>query len=450
MSTGVAPRQIGCLGQGEGISFIGNRWHGFKQMKQILAVILAIHFGLVLFAAEKTPFNVRDYGAKGDGLAKDTVAIQKALDACATAGGGTVLVPDGIYLTGSLVLHADTTLQLGARASLMGSADVTDYPLVTVRWEGEFSEGHRALISATDAANVAIVGTGSVFGPPVSLSRLRNPRGPALIELTGCTNALLQDFTTQYQHLWSIHLLYCQHLTARHLTVRSVNANGDGLDVDSCADVAIEQCDINTGDDAIALKSGRGLTAQQLGRPTQNVVIQDCCLQSSIYAGLALGTEMSGGIRNVTIQNCIISGRQNAIFIKSRAGRGGFMADISCENITVLKSPTFIGIDLLKRGIQATDPVPGEVEQWPFVHNLTFRHVHVQDVADLVKGTSIPPARPLDGFTLGDISGTCSHAISIANMTNVNLSAIKVTGFSGALVTAQNSQGIGLDGSAAN
>lgn len=412
--------------------------------------MLALNFGLALFAAEKKPLNVCDFGAKGDGIAKDTGAIQKALDACAAAGGGTVLVPDGLYLTGSLTLNADTTLQLAAHASLIGSSDVSDYPLVTVRWEGEFREGHRALISATNAANVSIIGSGSIFGPPASLSRLRNPRGPALIELTGCTNASLKDFTTQYQHLWSIHLLYCNHFTARNLTVRSVNANGDGLDVDSCDDVAIEQCDINTGDDAISLKSGRGLAAQQLGRPTQNVVIRDCCLQSSIYAALGLGSEMSGGIRNVKIQNCVISGRQNAIFIKSREGRGGFINDISCENITVLKSPTFIGIDLLKRGIQATDPVPGDLEKWPFVHNLTFKHVQVQDVADLVKGTSIPLARPVDGFTLTDISGTCSHAISIANMTNVNLSAIKVTGFTGALVSAQNAQGTGLDNSAAN
>jgi hypothetical protein len=158
---------------------------------------------------------------------------------------------------------------------------------------------------------------------------------------------------------------------------------------------------------------------------------------------------MSGGIRNVKIQNCVIAGRQNAIFIKSRDGRGGFMENISGENITVLKSPTFIGIDLEKKGIQATDPVPGDVEKWARVQNISFKNVRVQEVAELVAGKNIPAARPMDGFTLTDISGTCARAISLANMTNVKLSGIHVTGFAGPLITTENVKGVGLDDSAA-
>jgi polygalacturonase len=359
-------------------------------------------------------------------------------------------VPEGIYLTGSLVLGANTTLQLATHASLVGSPDIADYPLVNIRWEGEFCQGHRALICAENAANIAITGGGSVFGPPSALSRLRNPRGPALIELAGCTNAVLENFTTQYQQLWSIHLLFCKNFTARGLTVRSVGANGDGFDVDSCDGVLIERCDINTGDDAISLKSGRGLAAQNLARPTQNVAIRDCRLHSSIYAALGFGTEMSGGIRNVKLENCIVSGKQNAIFIKSRDGRGGFMENISGENLTVLKSPTFIGFDLMNKGIQASDPVPGDVEKWPRVQNLSFKKIHVQDVAELVAGKNVPTARPMDGFTLTDISGTCARGLVLANMTNVKLSSIRVTGFTGPLVTKENVTGAALDDSASN
>ena len=418
-------------------------------MKKLIALVVVLNLVVAVgCAAEKPSLNVLDFGAKGNGVTNDTAAIQKALDACGENGGGTVLVPEGVYLTGSIILHANTTLQLASRANLLGSPDIADYPVVNVRWEGEFREGHRALISATDAANVTITG-GAIFGPPLPLGKLRNPRGPVLIELTGCTNAVLENFTTQYQQLWSIHLLFCKNLTARNLTIRTVNANGDGLDVDSCDGVLIERCDINTGDDAIALKSGRGLAAQQLARPTQNVVIRDCRLQSSIYAAIGLGTEMSGGIRNVKIQNCVISGRQNAIFIKSRDGRGGFMENISGENLTVLKSPTFIGIDLMKKGIQATDPVPGDVEKWPRVQNISFKNIRVQEVAELVAGTNVPAARPMDGFTLTDISGTCARAISLANMTNVKLSGIRVTGFAGPLITTENVKGVGLDDSAA-
>jgi polygalacturonase len=416
-------------------------------MKTLLALAMALNVTAAILAADRVPLNVLDFGAKGDGMTKDTAALQKALDACGEAGGGTVMVPEGIYLTGGLILHANTTLQLASRANLLGSPDIADYPIVNVRWEGEFREGHRALLFATNAANVTITG-GAIFGPPLPLGKLRNPRGPVLIELTGCTNAVLENFTTQYQQLWSIHILFCKNLTARNLIIRTVNANGDGMDVDSCDGVTIERCDINTGDDAISLKSGRGLAAQNLARPTQNVVIRDCRLQSSIYAALGFGTEMSGGIRNVKIQNCVLSGRQNCIFIKSRDGRGGYMENIAGENLTVLKSPTFIGIDLIKKGLQATDPVPGDLDKWPRVQNLSFKHVRVQDVADLIDGVNVPPARPVDGFTLADISGTCSRAISIANMTNVNFSAVKVTGFTGALVKADNVHGTGLDISA--
>ena len=418
-------------------------------MKMLIALVAVL--GCLAgngFAAEKQTLNVLDFGAKGDGVTKDTAAIQKALDACGTNGGGTVSLPDGIFLTGSLILHANTTLQLAQRASLLGSPDIADYPLENVRWEGEFREGHRALLSASNAANVTING-GVIFGPPITLGKLRMPRGPVLVELSSCTNALLENFTTQYQQLWSIHVLFCKNFTARALTIRTVNANGDGIDVDSCDGVLIDRCDINTGDDAISLKSGRGLAAQNLSRPTQNVVIRNCRLQSSIYAALGFGTEMSGGIRDVKIQNCVLAGRQNCIFFKSRDGRGGYMENISGDNLVVLKSPTFLGFDLLKKGIQATDPVPGDIDKWPRVHNISFKNVSVQDVAELVDGTNIPSARPLDGFTLSDISGTCGRAITIANMTNVIFSNIHVSGFEGPLVMAQNVKGTGLNGAAA-
>jgi polygalacturonase len=396
-------------------------------------------------AADPTPYNVRTFGAKGDGATKDTAALQSALDACATNGGGIVQVPAGAYLTGSLVLGPNTTLQLDAQATLNGSPDIADYPIINTRWEGEFRDGHCALLSASNADHVTIAGPGGIVGPPPALSHLRNPRGPVIIELTGCTNAVLKNFSSQYQQLWSVHLLFCQHLIATNLTLRTTGANGDGFDVDSCRDVLIENCDVNTGDDAISLKSGRGLAAQNLGRPCEDITIRDCKLVSSLYAALGLGTEMSGGIRNVRLENCVIAGHQNAIFIKSRDGRGGYMENITGENLTVNPSPTFIGIDLVKKGIQATDPVPGDVEKWARVGNLTFNHIRLNQVTELIAGKNIPPQRPLDGLTLTDITGTCGRGISLANMVNVKLADLKVTGYTGPLVTVDNVKGTGLD-----
>ena len=390
-------------------------------------------------------FNVRDFGAVGDGRTKDTAAIQKTLDACAAAGGGTVVVPEGVYLTGSVALGSNTTLKLEARANVVGSPDAADYPLVRVRWEGEFADGHRALISAEKVDRVALLGPGAILGPPLGLGQLRHPRGPPLIELAEATNVTLDGFSTQYQRLWSIHLLFCRNLIARNLVIRSALSNGDGIDVDSCRDVLIEHCDINTGDDAISLKSGRGLAALRLARPTENVVIKDCTLVSSMFAGIGFGTEMSGGIRNVRIENCTLSGHQNGIFIKSRNGRGGYFEDITGEHLTVLNSPTFLAIDLVNKGIQATDPVPGTVEQWARCHQIRFHDVRVSNVAALVLAKNVPRDRPIDGLSLTDISGTCGRAIALAHATNVELGRIAVTGFQGPLVTAEDVTGSGLD-----
>jgi polygalacturonase len=259
------------------------------------------------------------------------------------------------------------------------------------------------------------------------------------------TDVRFDGFTTQYQQLWAIHLLFCRNLSARNLVIRSINFNADGIDVDSCEDVLIERCHIDTGDDAISLKSGRGMEAVRLARPTQNVVIRDCTLISSSFAGLGLGTEMSAGIRNVTVENCLIMGHQNGIFIKSRDGRGGFMENIAFKDLIVMNSPTLVGINLVNKGIQASEPVTGNPDKWASVRNISFSNIQVNNLAELVSADNIPFQRPLDGLTFSNITGTCRRGITLSNSTNVHLAAINVTGFQGPLLMLENVKGTGLN-----
>jgi polygalacturonase len=410
----------------------------------VFSAVFCLAQGLFYDTAQAKEYNVRSFGAIGDGTNMETTAFQKALDACAANGAGTVIVPAGHYLIGSIVLGNNTILRLEHGADLIASSNIADYPITQVRFEGEFVAGHQALIYAKNEKDIAITGEGSITGPPLSISRLRNPRGPVLIETCGCTNVILEGFTTQYERLWSIHPLFCQNLTIKNLTIRSVGLNGDGIDVDSCRNVLIDHCDINTGDDAISLKSGRGESAARMDRPTQNVTIKDCTLVSSIFAAIGIGTELSGGISNTVIEDCILSGHQNGIFMKSRDGRGGYIKNFTGKNLTIHDSPTFLGIQLLDKGIQATDPVSGDPEEWTQVSNIHFQHIRVDNVNYLLRAREVPPERPIDGFSLADIQGTCEHALNMANMKNVTLSDIKVTNYQGPLLTESHVEGTGL------
>lgn len=411
----------------------------------ILVALIQITDGAGLAQASKPAaiFRVRQFGAVGDGVTKDTAAFQKALDACA-GGGGTVLVPAGKYLIGSIQLHGRTTLVLEKGAELVGSPDPDDYPLISVRYEGEMVQGRRALISAEDADDISIFGPGTISGD-TKIGMLRNPRGPVMVELVNCKNVLLDGFTDRYRRLWSIHLLFCQNVVARNLTIRTSQSNGDGIDVDSTNHVLIENCDIDTGDDCISLKSGRGMSAVKLAKPTEDVLIRNCTFASD-FAGIGIGSEMSGGIRNVEIQNCDFTDGANAIYIKGRIGRGGYFENIHGQNFNV-STRAFLGVDLRDSGIIGSDPVAGEAGV-PHARNISFKNVNV-DVEVLVDGGRVLPGKWIDGLSLSDISGTCRRGITLANAENVSLSNIDVRGYSGAFLTTQNVSGSGLDGAAA-
>jgi polygalacturonase len=415
-------------------------------------------------------FNVRDYGAKGDNTTKDTAAFQQALEACKAAGGGEVIVPAGNYLLGSVEMYSDTTLRLEKDVFVVESPDLADYPLIDGKFEGEKTKVHRGLIYAENAKNITIAGPGG-FSACSAIAPQRNPRAPVVIELVSCDHATLDGFNLQYDRtvrtdIWCIHPMYCTNLTAKNLYIRSQGTNGDGIDVDSCSGVLVDNCDISAGDDAISLKSGRGMDAVRTAKPTENVLIKNSTLASVHYAALGIGTEISGGVRNVRIENCTISGVQNAIFIKSRDGRGGYMESIVGENLIVEKSPTFIGIDLMSKGIAGLEPVPGDVDMWTRVQNITFKNVKLNDVGYIVqvqKGTGravtnpttqepnlgVAAARPIDGFTLENVTGTAQHGFVLLNMKNVHFSGINVTGYTGPLYTLTNVTGQGLDEPAA-
>lgn len=401
----------------------------------------------------KLTLNVREFGAAGDGKTKDTAAIQRALDRCRALGGCEVLLPAGDYLTGALALRSNTTLRMERGATIHGTPDLADYPVNQVRWEGKWIGGHVGLIYAIDAEHVAVVGPGRIVGNPAVAGRptLQNPlRRPALIEPINCRDVRLEDFSTEYQRMWSIHPTSSENILIRNLTIRSTGGNGDGIDIDSCKHVRIEGCDISTGDDCISVKSGRGMEGYTLLDTSEDILITNCTLADSIFACIGIGSETSGGIRNVRIEHCKFTHAQtHAIYIKSRPGRGAFIENITATDLDVSGMVGgFLRFNFLNSGLQDQDPVPG-LEGIPTVRNLHFSNVRVRDVPVLVDGVSVHPDKPLEGFSLTGVTGTAARGISLANVRGARLRDIKVTGYTGPLLGIHNVTGSGLKGAAA-
>jgi hypothetical protein len=394
---------------------------------------------------QRYSLDVQTLGAAADGKTKATDLFQKAIDQCFAAGGGDVVVPRGDYLIGSIELKSNVTLRLEADANITGSPDLSDYPIAKARWEGQWIDAYRGLIFAQNAHDIAIVGPGKIIGNP-TLGGRQMPRRPVVIEPINCFNVDLEDFSTQQRRIWTIHPTECRNVTADNLTIRSNTGNGDGIDVDSCRHVLIENCNIDTGDDCIALKSGRGLQAYQDAKPTEDVQISDCTLGDSIFACIGIGSETSGGIHHVRIDHCIFTHAKTfSIYIKSRIGRGASIEDISAQDL-IVQSATggFLRINLLNSGLVGPDPVPGD-EGIPSGGNYRFTHVKIANCAALVDAASISPAKPLDGLMIADVTGQCAKGMVLANIINANLSGIHVNLKAGPLLSIWNVTGTGLD-----
>lgn len=387
-------------------------------------------------------YSVRDFGAVGDGKALDTVAFQKALDMAAKAGGGIVRVPEGNYVTGSLVLKSHTTLHLDSGANLLGSANAEDYPLIRARWEGIETNCHRALISADHAKDIFITGSGSIEGNP-AVGRLRNPRGPTVIETIECDNVRVEGVTLKSSRMWTLHPAYCHDVRISGVTFNTSGANSDGIDPDSCRRVLIDGCTFTTGDDNIAIKSGKGQEGARIGRPCEDIIITNCTFIKG-YTSIAFGSELSGGIRRVRISHCTFKNGRAALQLKSRAGRAGYLQDITADHLAVGPEPL---LELDSNYSYNPDPqgVPG-------VEGITqFSNIRIWDVK--IASTNLlciigPSEKPADGIQISRVTGTCQRGSVIQNARNISLTGIDLEGIDGPAYFTNNVTGTGLEAAA--
>ena len=304
-------------------------------------------------------FSVADFGAKADGT-KCTEAFAVAMAACEKAGGGSVVVPKGTWLTGAVRFRNNCNLRLEEGATLEFTDDPADYPEVHTAWEGIECYNHSPLLYAYGVTNVAITGRGTIAprmdfwrtwfarppehmkatehlyywcstNAPMEARRLlaldRAHMRPHLIQFNRCGNVLLDGFRIRESPFWMIHLYHSENCVVRNLDTYAHGHNNDGVDVDMTKNVLIENCRFDQGDDGVVLKSGRNADAWRLDRCTENVVVRDCDMINS-HSLLGIGSELSGGVRNVWMTRCTVADTYSMLRIKTGPRRGGFVENV--------------------------------------------------------------------------------------------------------------------------
>jgi polygalacturonase len=314
--------------------------------------------------------DVTEHGARPDGVFDSSRAFRAAIDACHAAGGGRVVVPKGRFLTGPIVLRSKVELHLADEAVIAFSRDPRAYlPVVLTRWEGVELMNYSPFIYAFEQTDIAITGTGTLDGQANdefwwpwrtrsnassgARARLQSmaARGvpvaervfgedsylrPNFIQPYRCTNVLIEGVTIIDSPMWEMHPALCTNVTIRGVTVRSHGPNNDGCDPESCRDVLIERCTFDTGDDCIALKSGRNEDGRRLHTPIENVIIRDCEMRDG-HGGVTIGSEISGGARNIFVERCRMDSPRldRALRFKTNAERGGVIERVAMRDVTI-------------------------------------------------------------------------------------------------------------------
>ena len=376
----------------------------FKNTSLTIFVLLLVSSSVTAGPASKTSYNILDFGAKPDGSTLCTEAIQKAVERCAQDGGGTVHLPAGIWLTGTIYLESHVTLQLDSGCVLLGSKEKKDYgrPHKLDGPDGEtFSSW--AIIAGRNLKNVALRGRGTIDGQGANFKYKEGAR-PKNIYLEDCSDVLIEGVRMRSAGSWMQHYRRCDRLTIRDIAVfNHVSYNNDGLNIDSCRDVMITGCSVDSDDDAIVLKS---LSLN----PCENVTISDCIVSSHCNA-IKMGTESGGGFQNVTIANCticsprysdVIYGRQRGLAgVALEIVDGGTLDRVAITNLTIkgVTAPIFMRLGNRARLYEKDQPRPGIGK----FRNVIVSNIVATDCSPIGCSITGLPEHAIQNVTLSDI-----------------------------------------------
>lgn len=466
-------------------------------------------------AFKKDTFNIIKYGAKSDGIFLNTDAINKAIAACSSGGGGVVVIPSGIWLTGPIVLKSNVNLHLQRNALLQFSSDFNQYPLVEGNWEGVPQMRNQSPISASHARNIAITGFGIIDGAGdawrmvkkdkltetqwkklvasggvlsadkktwypsakslkgssmnkagvISTSKtkkdyeeIKDFLRPNLVVIDGCDKVLLEGVTFQNSPAWNLHPLMTTNLVVRNVYAKNpwYAQNGDGIDVESCSNVLIENSTFDVGDDGICIKSGRDEEGRKRGKPTENLIVRNCTVYHA-HGGFVIGSEMSGGARNIYVENCTFIGTDIGLRFKTTRGRGGVVENIFVNNITmkdiaaeaILFDMYYAAVDPVALAGEKREPPKVETlpvtEATPQFQNFVVKNIVCNGAAKAIFVRGLPEMN-VKNIVLQDMVLQANEGLDMTEGSNISLKNIRlITKNTDPVLNIHNSNNIALD-----
>ncbi|MBQ9251684.1 MAG: glycoside hydrolase family 28 protein [Clostridia bacterium] len=401
--------------------------------------------------------DVTEFGAVGDGCRLNTLEIQQAIDACPEAG--TVYVPDGVFRTGALFLKSHMTLWLSEKATLLGSENLRDYPVYMYRYEGREKPRFASLINmpivlpadcATAPAWTDVTIRGGVFnanGMALFQQELNHPEGNrgSAVALRNIDGLYLYDTTIRQAPFWCLHIIYSNHVTMNRIKIRNKfdeNGNryqglynGDGIDPDSCGFVNILHSSIESQDDCVAIKSGRDEEGRQVGIPSHDIRITNC--EFSHGFGAAIGSEMSGGVWDVLVQDCVFHQSFSLGSVKNCRGRGSIIKRVTYENIHMINTSTEHDMTKWFKGAINVDQSYGldsftvdelhpVTEGTPSIREIAFRNITIDTATGYAVFLCGLPENHMQQILLENITARAPHGILVENTDAVFLNQVAV------------------------
>jgi polygalacturonase len=435
-----------------------------------LTVFCCAALGLSLQAAPAPVlFNVKNYGAAGDGQRMETTAINRAIDACAAKGGGTVYLPPGRYLTGTVVLKSHVSLQLEAGATLLGSENPNDYLLIDDPWD-KTAKTIAPLIYADHADNITLTGRGTIDGqgrawwkrqwlahPKKGMPDAATPGElteakkidhgrPRLIRLIHCHDVVIEKLNLQNAGMWTVNPLFCELVRVDGVTIQNPvpSPNTDGINPESCRNVQIINCRIDVGDDCVTLKSGLDAAGRQMGQPDENITIANCVMMRG-HGGVTIGSEMSGGVRNVAVANCVFQGTDIGIRVKSQRGRGGVVEGFTAANITMENVTHPFVITTFYMGKDKPTDQFDVNEGTPRFRDFLFNNITARGAADAGSITGLREL-PVEDIVFSNVRISAEKGFTCTNARLISFDDVEINPGAGPALTLRNATEIDTAG----